>query len=525
MLKVSASKTNVYEENNLLKDRIEELEKRLDNQSRVIGFAERLGQVMEYSINEIYFFKKDTFQFVHVNKSGRDNLGYTMEELKSMTPFDIKPEFDQIKFSGFLAPLLIGAKEKIVFETIHKRKDGSFYNVEIHIQLQDFDDEQLFTAYILDITDRKKSEQTIKEIKERFKKLSTLTFEGIVIHNQGIVEDVNLSGLKMFGYKYDELIGKNIIEKLIPQKHHQTIFNKIKNKSVLPYECEGIKKDGTIFPIEIQARDVSLKSENRTVWVAAVRDISNRKNSETLLKKALEKANESDRIKSAFLTTMSHELRTPLNAIIGFSSLIDEEMSLDEILELTKIINESGRHLLDMIQDLFDITLIGTGEVSLNRIDFNLHYILENVYNEINKEIFKANKMDLEFKLITPENSASFVLNSDPHKIKKILMYLLQNAIKFTHSGHVHFGYTIRKLAGSENVVFYVKDTGIGIPEHMRSVIFEAFRQVEEAHDRKYEGLGIGLSIAKKIVELLGGKIWFESELGSGTTFYFTIKN
>lgn len=525
MLKVSASKTHLNEETKLLKKRIEELEKRLDNQSRVISYSERLGQVMEYSINEIYFFKKDTFQFVYVNKFGRDNLGYSMEELKSMTPFDIKPEFDQNKFSGFLAPILTGEKEQIVFETIHKRKDGSFYNVEIHIQLQVFDDEQLFTAYVLDISDRKKSEQTIKEIKERFKKLSTLTFEGIVIHNQGIVEDVNASGLKMFGYKYEELIGQNIIEKLIPQKHHQTIFNKIKHKNVSPYECEGIKKDGTIFPIEIQAKEVSMISENRTVRVAAVRDISNRKNSETLLKKALEKANESDRIKSAFLTTMSHELRTPLNAIIGFSSLIDEDMSLQEIIELTKIINESGRHLLDMIQDLFDITLIGTGEVVLNNIDFNLQYILENVYNELSKEIVKTNKETLDFKLIVPDNSTGFVLNSDPHKVKKILVYLLQNAIKFTHSGHVHFGYTINQLSGRQSVRFYVKDTGIGIPEHMRSVIFEAFRQVEEAHDRKYEGLGIGLSIAKKIVELLGGKIWFESELGAGTTFYFTIKN
>jgi len=367
-----------------------------------------------------------------------------------------------------------------------------------------------------------KTEQIVKDSEERFKKLSSLTFEGIVIHNNGIAEDVNLGGAKMFGYKPGELIGKNVIELVIAKKHHNIVFENIRNSSAAPYEVEGIKRDGTRFPVEIEARDYS-DDGNKKIRVAAVRDLTIRKKAEQDLINALKKATESDRLKSAFLATMSHELRTPLNAIIGFTELINDELPVRDIVSFAKTVNFSGNHLLSIIEDIFDITLIESGVIKVNDKRENLKSVLGDIYEIIKIEQQITNKDNLDLKLTFPGANDELIIQTDAPKLKQILINLLKNSLKFTNQGYINFGYLLKTGSGPAEIEFFVKDTGIGIREEKREFIFDVFRQADDSHTRLYGGVGIGLSIAEKLTRVLGGKIWFETEVGKGTTFYFTI--
>lgn len=251
----------------------------------------------------------------------------------------------------------------------------------------------------------------------------------------------------------------------------------------------------------------------------------NRSKTLSNLKIALEKATESDRLKSAFLATMSHELRTPLNAVIGFSEMISADLPLDDIVEFSQIIHNSGNQLLHIIEDIFDITLIEAGNVEIVFEEVELKPIMDKINESIKIEQHRLTKNDLTVNYTNAGNNEEIILNTDPSKLKQILINLTKNAIKFTEKGTVNYGYTIIKSKGKPLLRFYVEDTGIGISEENLTMIFDMFRQVEYSNTREFGGVGIGLSIAKKMVELLGGELWVDSTLGKGSTFYFTLPN
>ena len=248
-----------------------------------------------------------------------------------------------------------------------------------------------------------------------------------------------------------------------------------------------------------------------------------RKKAEQELVIALEKAQESDRLKSAFLTTMSHELRTPLNAVIGFSQLINGETPMDDILEFVKHINKGGHHLLEIIEDILNVSVIESGLLEVNMGDFSLVSLLNEIEILIRTEQAKIQKQHIRIVSIPPEFGNDMGINTDSVKLKQILMNLLKNAMKFTHEGSIEYG--VQKLMEEDQPVlrFYVRDTGIGIPVEVQKIVFDLFRQADETHTRTHGGTGVGLSVSKKLVELLGGSIWVESETGKGSIFYFTI--
>jgi PAS domain S-box-containing protein len=249
-----------------------------------------------------------------------------------------------------------------------------------------------------------------------------------------------------------------------------------------------------------------------------------RKNAEQNLKAALEKAKESDRLKSTFLSTMSHELRTPLNAVIGFSELLISESNVDdEILEYGKMINISGDHLLALVEDIFDISLIETGEVKIEKEEFELNELIDDIQQKLIIEQKKIKKENIKIIYNPVEKDKKIFLNTDSLKIKQILFNLIKNALKFTHEGYIEFGFSKVMLKNKSMLKFYIKDTGIGISKDKQKIIFDIFRQGDESHTRKYEGAGIGLSVSYKLTELLGGEMWVESVEGTGSIFYFTI--
>ena len=179
--------------------------------------------------------------------------------------------------------------------------------------------------------------------------------------------------------------------------------------------------------------------------------------------------------------------------------------------------------MLSIVNDLFDITLIESGETKLRKEEVILSSVLLDVNDVIVAKQYRDGKTDIELKFNIPADIESYVFRTDENKLKQVLINLLKNALKFTHSGHIYFGCNLVKDETQNSLKFYVEDSGIGIATDKHDIIFEMFRQVEDSSTRKYGGTGIGLSVAKRLVELLGGHIWVESELGKGSTFYFTI--
>lgn len=244
-----------------------------------------------------------------------------------------------------------------------------------------------------------------------------------------------------------------------------------------------------------------------------------RKRTEIELLNAKEKAEASDRLKSTFLATMSHELRTPMNAIIGFSEIADKESSPEDLLTYLKIIHSSGKQLLAIIDDLFNISLIEAGEIRIRPESFLLEQVTAALQRVFVSEQRLLRKEHIMFYVKADKNLDNKRLNTDLTRLLQVLYNLLRNAIKFTEQGFVEFGFT----ADEDHVIFYIKDTGIGIPVDKQGIIFDKFRQVDDSHTRKYGGTGLGLAIAMRLTELLRGRLWVESQAGAGTTFHLRI--
>ena len=232
---------------------------------------------------------------------------------------------------------------------------------------------------------------------------------------------------------------------------------------------------------------------------------------------ALKKAEENDRLKTAFLNNISHEIRTPMNAIIGFSGFLNEpELDASDRQEYTDIICKASKQLLSIIDDIINISTVEAGQEVYRAKETNLNSLLRNLLRQFK---VKTSKNEVRFNLSAPLPEEFSNIITDETKLLQIITNLLNNASKFTHQGTISFGYTLQ----GDNLEFFVKDTGIGIDESLHEAIFDRFRQADSSISREYGGTGLGLSISKAYVELLGGKIWLTSKPGEGTSFYFTI--
>lgn len=240
------------------------------------------------------------------------------------------------------------------------------------------------------------------------------------------------------------------------------------------------------------------------------------------LKMSKKKAEDADRLKTAFLANMSHEIRTPMNAIVGFSYLLTDKESTDEAkAEYIKIIKSNSEVLMNLINDILDISIIEAGQLKTKMKTFALNEFLDEIRFFFEQELEKSEKNDIAFKTDFDPMCRNIVLNTDKVRFKQILSNLLWNALKFTSSGYISFGY---RFSGADELIFYVKDTGMGIePEHHK-LIFERFSKLNLGIDSALQsGTGLGLAICHELVSLLGGEIWLDSILGKGSTFYFTL--
>ena len=246
-------------------------------------------------------------------------------------------------------------------------------------------------------------------------------------------------------------------------------------------------------------------------------DITEQKHTLLDLEKTRERAEESDRLKTAFMNNLSHEIRTPLNAIVGFTTLLGEPANImEERYEFMDIITHSSDHLLEIVDDIVEISKIQANTIRLIMKETNLNEMLQRVYDKF-KPLAGDKNILLRFDARMDEKD--LIITTDGYKLFQALCNLVGNAVKFTKEGKVEFGYSLN----GDKIEFYISDTGIGIKKEKQVNIFDTFYQAESSVTQRYEGTGLGLSIAKAYIELLGGEIWFTSEYGEGSVFRFTI--
>ena len=276
------------------------------------------------------------------------------------------------------------------------------------------------------------------------------------------------------------------------------------------YNIEYYKRKDFFLNQQLDHRNAEINSTNANLETKV-----NERTQE--LKEAKEKAEESDQLKSAFLANMSHEIRTPLNSIMGFSGLLsDPDFDEEQRNEFIKTIMDSGNSLMAIISDVMDLSMMVSKQLKIRKERFSVSMVFENLYNEFRT---RAEEKGIEFKVNIPGQSENIEIESDLYRLKQISNNLISNALKFTSNGFIEIGYSIK----NNNVEFFVKDSGIGIESIHHQSIFDRFRQVDTSKARKYGGNGLGLTISQYLVEMLGGKIWVESEVNKGSTFYYTI--
>jgi signal transduction histidine kinase len=268
---------------------------------------------------------------------------------------------------------------------------------------------------------------------------------------------------------------------------------------------------------QVNERTTELERANKELKI----QIENQKKSEVELKMAIEKAAKSDRLKSAFLSNLSHEIRTPLNSIIGFSSLLNNpNLGEDKMKRYTGLITNCGKELVYIIDQLVEVSRIESGEIEVNRMYFHINELLHELQQHCIERLRDMKKEVITLMVNNKCHERNLRVYSDMVKVKHIIQNLLENAVKFTEKGKIEVGV---EMASNHQLQFFVRDTGIGISNEHKEVLFDQFTQGESGMSRKYSGLGLGLSISKKYTELLGGKIWFESMEGKGSTFYFSL--
>lgn len=246
-----------------------------------------------------------------------------------------------------------------------------------------------------------------------------------------------------------------------------------------------------------------------------------RKEYEEALKHSKYRAEQADKLKTSFLANMSHEIRTPMNSIVGFAELITRKSIAPEKKDIyAQYISNSSKALLALIDDIIDISKIESKQLNITKSNVFINKTLEELYIYFRTHITKSNKTNIELRQQYAINDYNFSILCDSLRLRQILNNLLNNAIKFTNEGCIKFGYLIPNNA---TILFYVKDTGIGMPQEKIDDIFERFRQIDDSTTRKYGGTGLGLAISKKLIQLMGGQIWVESEIGKGSTFYFSL--
>ncbi len=478
----------------------------------------------------------DGSKFTDFNPAVLKMLGATREQVMSSQPWDLSPQYQPDgELSAEKALRMIHKAQtqgSHRFEWIHKRINGELFPVEVILTPVNYGDKSVLYTVWRDISKRKKAEERLKEAEEIFRIITENSADMIWIRDL----NMNYTYLspaveKVLGYTVEQKF-KQRIEEYIKQEDVELIYQTVQEQISLD-KIPGVDPNRSLrFEVE------ELCKNGRWIWTESItsfirddvghpigilgitRDISAQKKLEDELREAKEKAEESDRLKSAFVANMSHEIRTPMNSILGFSELLtDESLSAENKNTYISIIQSSSNQLLSIISDIVDISKIEAHQIEIAHEEVNLDKLFTDLFEQYTLFIQSNKSESLLFARTCDKASCSKKILSDTNRLKQVIINLIDNAIKFTPEGEIHFGC---RPGPAGYIEIFVRDTGIGIPKEKIDRIFERFYQNKTNKD-VFTGTGLGLAICKSLVELMGGEMKVRSKINQGSEFSFTL--
>ncbi len=460
-------------------------------------------------------------------------------ENSSLKPVKSIPKGLNIKFGGHefqirsdplqILNLLISTYDAAIqknIELAEREKELILFNQTLQQKV-----EERKRELTVQLEEKIKAEEILKKSEEKYRELVDTALIGIYISTvEGKLLFANEAFRDMLDYSsFDELYSMNTSDLYKnPDSRNLFIGRLLKEGRVPDFETELITKNGSTKHVLLNA---TLEGD---ILSGMILDISDRKAAEQRMKnyqkellQAKQKAEQSEKLKTAFLANMSNEILTPINSLVGFTDLLTRPgLSAESQAKYSGQINESGNQLLNLIDNIIDIAKFESGEVTIKLTDCRINNLLLDLYAYFEKRLHETGKDQVSLFLKRANKDNDFTILTEPYRLKKVLSNLLNNAIKFTETGAVEFGYNI--VHEEENndgslIQFFIKDTGSGISQDKLTMIFDRFRRNDETYTKLSEGAGLGLPVSKAYVELLGGKIWTKSEIDSGTEFYFNL--
>ena len=375
-----------------------------------------------------------------------------------------------------------------------------------------------------DVTDRRRAEEALAESERRTRTILETAIEGVwMVDNDAVTLIANPALCTILGRPQEEIIGRQIFD-FVDEENRLIFLNELEKRKKGQsgaYEISLQRSDGVNVPCLFNASPFLDEKGAKKGSFALVTDITARKLADEQVRRAKEIAEEATKAKSDFLANMSHEIRTPMNAVIGMAHLALQTELTPKQADYVRKIQRSANSLLGIINDILDFSKIEAGKMQMESVDFSLDEVLDNVSTVVG---VKVHEKELEFLMDTTQD-VPLALVGDPLRLGQVLINLCNNAVKFTEEGEIVIS---TKLVEKQDewvmLQFSVRDTGVGLTEEQKGKLFQAFSQADMSTTRKYGGTGLGLTISKRLVNMMGGEIWVESEPGKGSEFIFTAK-
>jgi len=473
--------------------------------------------ITKYS-NDIILLMNQRGLIVEVNQQAVKTYGYSRNEIINQNvvlvfaPKSIRGMSKIVK--------AFESREGVIFEAVHRKKNGEEFPVEISARLIEIGGETLIQNSIRDISEKKKIVEELEFSQTLLQKVFDSLEEAIFLINptERKIENVNHAAVKTFGYEKEELLqngseilfgDKNQFEAFIKQSF--SIYTK---QDFYETELTMQRKNGEVIPIYFYGKALIDAKKKFSLIIGVVRDISLVKKTEQTLIDAKNKAEEMNRLKSNFLANMSHELRTPLISILGFAEILSDSSEDADIRESSESILQGGKRLLETLHLILQFSKIESEKIALSS---KLIDVVSSIKGIIEKHKKFAKQQNL--KLLFENYAGDCFTKTDKEMFEEIISQLLNNALKFTEDGSISIILTKDEQASEKYFTIEVADTGIGISPENCSKIFEEFRQASEGINRRYEGLGLGLTIVKKYTSFLNGSISMTSKVGKGSSF------